>query len=98
MPRSTGIALRLRLNEHGAVLTTRARGRRAADIIRDVADDPRELILDFGRVEVASAPFLEEILDAAHGIVMRESKSAGRIVLFANMNDDVSATLRLILA
>jgi DNA-binding MarR family transcriptional regulator len=90
--------LHLYLYDHGKILATRPRGREAADQIRNIADQPGDLILDFRGVEVASAPFLQEVVDAAHGIVLRAAKEAGRIVLFANMNEDVGETLRFVVA
>jgi len=89
--------LHVYLRDHGHVLSTRPRGRNAADHLRSVADEPADLILDFEDVEVASPPFLQEIVDAAHGLVLRD-KDTGRIVLFANMNEDVAETMRYVVA
>src|SRR3954447_9841804 len=90
--------LHIYLRDHGIVLATRPRGRGAADQIRDVADQAGDIILDFDEVEVASGPFLQEIVDAAQSLVMRAAADDGRIVLFANMNEDVSETLRFVAA
>ena len=90
--------LHLYLRDHGTILATRPRGRNAADQIRELAATPGDLILDFDAVEVASVPFLQEVVDEAHAAVQRAAKDDGRIVLFANMNEDVSETLRFVAA
>lgn len=97
MPSADHSPLHVYLRDHGTILATRPRGRDAADHIRTVADDPGDVILDFTEVEVASPPFLQEIVDATHGIVT-QAKDTGRIVLFANMNEDVAETMRYVVA
>jgi DNA-binding transcriptional ArsR family regulator len=89
--------LHVYLRDQGRVLSTRPRGREAADQLRVVADEPGDLILDFEGVEVASPPFLQEIVEASHALVRRD-KDTGRIVLFANMNEDVAETMRYVVA
>ena len=89
--------LHVYLRDHGRVLSTRPRGRDAADRLRAVADEPGDLIVDFEGVEVASPPFLQEVVDAAHSLVLRDTNT-GRIVLFAQMNEDVAETMRYVVA
>jgi len=89
--------LHVYLRDEGRVLSTRTRGRRSADQLRAVADEPGDLIVDFEGVEVASPPFLQEIVDAAQAIVHRD-KATGRIVLFARMNADVGETMSYVVA
>lgn len=90
--------LHIHMRDHGVILATRPRGREAADQVRELAATPGDLIMDFAGVEVASAPFLQEIVDEAHAVVLRAAKEDGRIVLLANMNEDVSETLRFVAA
>ena len=97
MPTPEQTPLHIYLRDHGRVLSTRPRGREAADRVRAVADTPGDLILDFDDVEVASPPFLQEVVDTAHGLVARD-KATGRIVLFANMTEDVAETMRYVVA
>lgn len=85
------------LVDHGAVLSTRPRGRETADHLRTLASEPGDLILDFRDVEVASAPFLQELVNGVQSVIAAES-DRGRIVLIANMNDDVAETLAYVVA
>jgi DNA-binding MarR family transcriptional regulator len=89
--------LHLYLRDNGHVLATRGRGKQAAAHVREIADDDGDLILDFDEVEVASPPYLQEIVDTVHALLLR-AKDTGRIVLFANMNDDVAETMRYVVA
>jgi hypothetical protein len=97
MPSSDHRPLHVYLRDRGSVLSTRPRGREAADHVRAIADDPGDLILDFAGVEVASPPFLQELVDGVHGLVVRD-RETGRIVLFVNMNEDVAETMRYVLS
>ncbi len=85
------------LSDQGAMLSTRPRGREAADQLRRLADEPGDLIIDFSRVEVASAPFLQELIDGIQTIILTAG-DAGRLTLLANMNDDVYETMGYVLS
>jgi hypothetical protein len=85
------------LADHGAVLATRPRGKEAGDHLRTLASEPGDLILDFKDVEVASAPFLQELVNGVQSVIAAASES-GRIVLIANMNEDVAETLAYVVA
>jgi DNA-binding MarR family transcriptional regulator len=89
--------LHVYVRDHGTVLATRPLGRRAADHVRAIADEPGDLILDFEGVEVATPPFLQELVDVVHGLVLRDT-GTGRIVVFANMNEDLAETMRYVVA
>ena len=82
------------LSDHGSVLASRQRGRQTAGHLRDVAGDPADLILDFKDVEAVTPPFLQELLDAVQSII---KLGDGRLVVVANLNDDVAETLSLVL-
>jgi hypothetical protein len=85
------------LVDHGAVLATRPRGKETADHLRTLAAEPGDLILDFRDVEVASAPFLQELVNGIQSVIAAASET-GRIVLIANMNEDVAETLAYVVA
>jgi hypothetical protein len=85
------------LVDHGAVLATRPRGKETADHLRALAAEPGDLILDFRDVEVASAPFLQELVNGVQSVIAAASDT-GRIVLIANMNEDVAETLAYVVA
>ena len=85
------------MRDHGSVLATRPLGRHAADHLRTIADEPGDVIVDFDKVEVATPPFLQELVDTAHELVRRDL-TTGRIVLFANMNEDLAETMRYVVA
>jgi hypothetical protein len=96
MPSSDHIPLHVYLRDHGPILSTRARGKRAAEQLRTLADDPGDVILDFKDVEAATPPFLHELIDAVHSVIVRD-RDTGRIVLAANMNDDIAETATFVL-
>jgi hypothetical protein len=83
------------LGDRGSVLATRVRGREAAQHLRELAEDPGPVLLDFEGVEVASVTFLQELIDAVQNIV--QADNSGRIVIGVNMNDDVSESLASVL-
>jgi hypothetical protein len=89
-------ALHVYLRDQGTILASRRRGRFAADHLRGLADDPADLILDFVDVEAATPPFLMEVLDAVHAIISRDPDQ-GRLVVVANLNDDLAETIGLVL-
>lgn len=85
------------MRDQGSVLATRPRGHAAAELVRSIARDPGDVILDFEGVEVATPPFLQELVDATQALVA-QARETGRIVLFANMNPDVAETMRYVVA
>lgn len=97
MPRDHVQPLHVFMRDQGEILATRALGREAAEHLRRIADDPGDVILDFDRVQAATPPFLQELVEAVHGLIMREHET-GRIVLFANMNEDVAETMSYVVA
>lgn len=83
--------------DHGRILSTRSRGAEAAERIDRVAADPGDVVLDFAGVEIATPPFLQQIVDIIATVVARSSDT-GRIILLANLNEDVRETLAYVLA
>lgn len=88
--------LHFRLCDHGAVLASRRRGREVAEHLRELADDQVDVILDFDGVEASTPPFLQELLDAVQGVIGRDP-DWGRLVVAANLNEDIAETLALVL-
>lgn len=84
--------IRFPLADEGRVLATREKGLEAGEQIRRVAADGGDLVLDFGKIEVASAPYLQEIINAVQGILASAGEE-GRIVVLTHMNDDVESTM-----
>lgn len=85
--------LHFHLRDHGPVLVNRRRGREVADRLRDLSEDRGDVILDFDDVDAVTPPFVQELLDAVQSVV----RGDGRLVVAANMNDDVAETLSLVL-
>lgn len=86
----------VRLHDFGDVLATRGRGRRTASQVQRIAERPGDVLLDFRDVEVATPPFLQELTNAIDALVHQDPER-GRIVLAANMNDDVCETFAFVL-
>jgi hypothetical protein len=83
----------LRLGQIGPVLATREKGRDAADqVARALAEGG--LVISFTGVEVATPSFLDEIVVRLSGLLR---SNEDRIVVIADMNDDVSESLHLVL-
>jgi DNA-binding MarR family transcriptional regulator len=99
MPSPTNTPLHVYLRDEGIILSTRERGKRLAAQLRAIADEPGDIILDFNGVEAATPPFLQEVIDAIHGVVLQslQSHNAGRILLAANMNEDLAETMSFVL-
>lgn len=91
-----GENLHFRLRDHGAVLASRRRGRDVAQHLRELGGEPSDVILDFQGVEASTPPFLQELLDAVQAIIGRDP-DWGRLVIAANLNDDIAETLALVL-
>jgi len=83
------------LRDRGPVLASRRRGREAAQHLRELSEEPSDLILDFKDVEAVTPPFLQELLDAVQSTINPGDR--GRLVVAANLNDDVAETLALVL-
>jgi hypothetical protein len=89
--------LHVYLADHGKILATRERGKEAAGHLREIAEEPGDLILDFRAVEAATPPFLQEIIDSVQSIINSAGRT-GRLVVAAHMNDDVAETLGFVVA
>jgi DNA-binding transcriptional ArsR family regulator len=96
MPSEAHAPLHVYLRDEGQVLATRDRGRALADRLRTLAEEPGDIILDFEGVEAATPPFLQEVIDALHDVIYRESDT-GRIVFAVNMNDDLAESMTFVL-
>lgn len=83
------------LSAHGRVLGTRELGSQLADEVRKaVASAADTVLIDFGGVEVASSPVLDEIACALRAAI---ADHPGRFVVLTRLNDDVQDTLELVL-
>jgi hypothetical protein len=87
----------VRLRDFGRVLSTRDRGRETSEQLVRIADRPGDVILDFEGVEVATPPFLQELTNGIQSIIQTHPDT-GRIVVVANMNDDLYETFGFVLA
>jgi hypothetical protein len=83
----------LNLRETGRVLSTRERGRRAAEQVQDVFEKGN-VVISFGGVEVATPSFLDEIVLRLGGLLRGNTD---RLVVIASTNEDVSESLELVL-
>ncbi len=83
----------LNLGEAGRVLSTRERGRQAADLVQD-AFDAGSVVINFSAVEVATPSYLDEIVRRLGGLLHGNSD---RLVVIAATNEDVSESLELVL-
>jgi DNA-binding transcriptional ArsR family regulator len=88
--------LHIYLRDQGPTLSTRERGKRVAEQIRSLAEEPGDIILDFSGVEAATPPFLQEVIDAFHAVILRD-RETGRILLAANLNEDLAETMTFVL-
>jgi hypothetical protein len=84
----------LNLVEYGRVLSTRERGRQAADRLQDALVGGNAVVLNFAGVEVASPSFLDEVLIRLRGVL---SGSGSAVVVVAGLNEDVAESLELVL-
>lgn len=83
--------------EHGrsSVLATRDLGRRVGRDVQDELAGAEILLLTFTGVEVASPPFLDEILRAVHSVL--RGGDTKLMVITLDMNEDVRESLELVL-
>jgi len=85
------------MRDEGRFLATREAGRRAAGSFRRVAGMQGDIILDFNGVEAATPPFLQELWNEVGSLILA-THGAGRIVLAANLNEDLAETLTYVAA
>lgn len=82
------------LRKHGTVLATRGLGAEVAARLRaSSASAPSVVIVDFAEIRVASSPFLDEVACALRSMI---ADSPERFVLLANLNEDLTDTLELV--
>jgi hypothetical protein len=80
------------MSDTGRVLSTRSRGKQVSDHLRELSlevEEGEKVIIDFSKVEVTSAPFLQEVLETL------EDRFSGQYEIVA-MNEDVSETLAFV--
>jgi hypothetical protein len=82
------------LVEYGTVLSTRERGREAADRLQEALVGGNAVVLNFAGVEVASPSFLDEVLTRLRGLL---SGTGSAVVVVAGLNEDVSESLEFVL-
>jgi DNA-binding MarR family transcriptional regulator len=80
---------------HGAVLATRDLGRAVGREVQDALGDCQRLLLNFAGVDVASPPFLDELVRAVR--LLTHGGDSGRILVVVNYNEDVKESLALVL-
>jgi len=83
------------LVRHGRVLATRPKGREAARAAAEQLSDSSGMLLNFYEVDVASPPFLDEIVQALRAVLMSGDK---RWLLVTGYNEDVGESLEMVLA
>jgi len=84
----------IHLGKSGAVLSTRDAGRAVADSVEEALRSQPVVLLNFGRIEIVTPSFLDEILTRVAGVL--RAPDAGLLVATA-FNDEVGETLRLVL-
>lgn len=83
----------LNIGETGRVLSTRERGRRAADQVQDAFVNA-SVVISFAGVEIATPSFLDEIVLRLAGLLRGNTE---RLVVIVGINEDVSESLELVL-
>lgn len=83
------------LSGHGEVLATRDLGRTVGRELQDALADAPGLILSFAGVEVASPPFLDEMLSGVHAVLY--GGDTDKLLVLVAMNDDVRESLEMVL-
>ena len=79
------------LSDHGGVLATRDLGRVVGRELQDALVDAPGLVLSFAGVEVASPPFLDELLASIHASL--HGGEANKLFVLDGLNDDVKESL-----
>lgn len=82
------------LVRHGSVLATRPKGRKAGAEAAESLSSSGRLLLNFHGVEVASPPFLDEVLKAVRAELLSGEK---RWLLVTGCNEDVQESLEMVL-
>jgi DNA-binding MarR family transcriptional regulator len=82
------------LVQHGRVLATRPKGREAARRAAEQLTDSSGLLLNFYEVDVASPPFLDEIVCALRAVLL---SGTNRWLLVTGYNEDVGESLEMVL-
>jgi hypothetical protein len=85
---------RYELARHGRVLATRATGREVGRLAADQLADSAGLLLSFHDVDVASPPFLDEIVRTLRSVLLSADK---RWLLVTGYNEDVGESLEMVL-
>lgn len=88
-------ALHIYMRDRGEFLSTREAGKEAVADFRRITTAPGDVILDFDGVEAATPPYLQELFDAITSLILA-AHGNGRIVLAANLNDDLAETMRYV--
>lgn len=83
----------LNMGDDGTVLSTRERGRAAADQVQE-AFDRGSIVINFKSVEVATPTFLDEIVRRLGGLLRGNED---RVVVVTGANEDVADSLELVL-
>jgi hypothetical protein len=82
----------LKLAEAGPVLSTRAKGREAADRVQDAVKDGG-LVVSFVGVEIATPSFLDEVVMRIAALLRRNESL---VVVIAGLSDEVRESLELV--
>jgi len=82
------------LVQHGRVLATRPKGREAGRRAAEQLTDSSGLLLNFYEVDVASPPFLDEIVCALRAVLLSGNN---RWLLVTGYNEDVGESLEMVL-
>ena len=80
------------LSEYGEVLSTRERGREAADRLQD-ALSKGHVVISFAGVEVATPSFIDELLTRLRAVLQTDEEA---IALISGMNEDTRESMRLV--
>jgi DNA-binding HxlR family transcriptional regulator len=83
----------INLGENNRVLSSRERGRVAADRIADALSE-RSVVISFGGVEIATPSYLDEIVSRLSGLLRGNED---RTVLITGANEEVAESLELVL-
>jgi hypothetical protein len=82
------------LVRHGRVLATRPTGREVGREAADLLADSDGLLLSFWEVDVASPPFLAEVISALRAVLMAHEN---RWLLLTGLNEDVKESIEFVL-
>ena len=88
-------AVQYDLVKHSPVLGTRDLGRAVGREVQDALGDGDKLLLNFAGVDVASPPFLDELIMAVRALT--QGGDSGRLLVVVHFNEDVKESLGLVL-